>query len=175
MPFTDAQLGKHGEEYAAALLRKRGYAVSDLPTNFPTYDLKVTTSAGEFLVSVKVSRTKQHVRLGQRKSVLGLLTGNFVFAFTPEPDGQIEDLNTTPHGLLILPADQVRTDSLAVHDSYWAERSRNPNIFSVMVKEYSRYGRPTWSAWQSYRQAWHLIPPPLPPQRSAASLSSHSS
>ena len=168
MPLTDAQLGRHGEEYAAALLRKRGYAVSELPTNFPTYDLKVATATSEFLVSVKVSRTKQHVRLGQRKSVLGLLPGNYVFAFTPEPDGRIEDLNTTPHKLLILPAEQVRTDSLAIHDFYWAERLKDPNIFSVIVKGYDRYGRPTWSGWQSYRHAWHLLPPPTSPQRSAA-------
>ena len=160
MPLTDAQLGKHGEEYASQLLRSRGYAVAFLSTNAPTYDLKVSTPDTTFFVSVKVSRTKQHVRLGQRKSVLGLIEGNYVFAFSPPAGGTIESLESSPFELLILPAERVRTESLAIHDAYWAERSRDPNIFSVIVKGYDRYGRPTWNNWQQYQAAWHLLPQP---------------
>lgn len=158
MPLTDAQLGKHGEAFACKLLEERGYTVEFLPTNHPTYDLNVRSADQSFLVSVKVSRTKQHVRLGQRQSVLRLCSGNFVFAFVPQLGGQIDTLDTSPHELLILPAEQVCADSLAIHDSYWAERSKDPNIFSVMVKGYDRYGRPTWSKWQQYSRAWHLLP-----------------
>lgn len=65
----------------------------------------------------------------------------------------------SPNGLLIMRADKVRMDSLAIHDSYWEQRSRDPNIFSVMVKGYDRHGRSTWTDWQAYREAWHLLPP----------------
>ena len=159
MPLTAAQLGKHGEEYTARILRSRGYVVECLSTNAPTYDLKVSTTDTTFLVSVKVSRTKQHVRLGQRKSVLGLTEGNYVFAFSPATGSTIESLDDSPFELLILPAERVRTESLAIHDAYWAERSRDPNIFSVIVKGYDRYGRPTWNNWQQHQLAWHLLPP----------------
>jgi hypothetical protein len=160
MPLTDAQLGKHGEEYAYRLLRDRGYSAEFLPTNAPTYDLKVSTPDTTFFVSVKVSRTKQHVRLGQRKSVLGLTEGNYVFAFSPPTGGTIESLDMSPFELFILPAERVRTESLAIHDAYWSERSRDPNIFSVIVKGYDRYGRPTWKNWQQYQAAWQLLPQP---------------
>ena len=164
MPYklrlTDAQLGKHGEDFATRLLEDRGYKVEPLPTNSPTYDLKVVADATTFLVSVKVSRTRPHVRLGQRKSVLGLESKHFVFAFSPQSGGEIENLSVSPYELLILPAAKVRSDSLAIHDRYWNERSKDPNIFSVMVKGYDRYGRPTWQDWQQYLGAWSQLPPP---------------
>jgi hypothetical protein len=161
--LTDAELGNHGEDYAASLLKSRGYSVDFLPTNTPTYDLKVCSASGTFLVSVKVSRSKRHVRLGQRKSILGLEAGNFVFAFAPPADAttEIERLDVSPYDLLILPGEKVKTDSVAIHDAYWLERSRDPNSFSIIVKAYDRYGRPTWDSWQQFKSAWHLLPPPL--------------
>ena len=158
--LSDSELGKHGEDFAARLLQAKGYRVEFLPPNFPTYDLKVNSGASSFLVSVKVSRTKQHVRLGQRKSVLGLVDGNFVFAFCPKIAGEIETLDLSPHDLLIIPAEEARTGSLKIHDAYWAERSRDPDIFSVIVKNYDLYGRATWQSWQKFNSAFHSLPNP---------------
>ena len=159
--LSDSELGKHGEEFTARLLQAQGYGVEFLSTNAPTYDLKFSTGSESFLVSVKVSRTKQHVRLGQRKSVLGLIDKNFVFAYSPKSADEIQNLNLSPYQLLIIPGEIARTDSLLIHDAYWAERSRDPNIFSVIVKAYDRYGRSTWQNWQQYNSAFNLLPAPI--------------
>ena len=157
--FTSKQLGDHGEDFAISLLRSRGYTAEKLAVNAPTYDIKASNGHATFFVSVKVSRTKQHVRLGTRRSVEGLTPNNFVFAFTPS-GGEIESLETSPYELLILPADVVRNDSLTIHDDYWLSRSKDPNIFSVIVKAYDKYGKPTWQRWQHYKEAWGTLPPP---------------
>lgn len=158
MKLTHKQLGDDAEDHTCRLLEAKGYATTKLPVNHPTYDIVATRSDSRFLVSVKVSRQKQHVRLGARKSVLALDIGNFVFAYVAEPGREIETLGSSTHSLLILPAEQVRVDSLAIHDAYWLARDRDPSIFSVIVKAYDRYGCPVWSSWQTYREAWHLLP-----------------
>ena len=109
------------------------------------------------MVSVKVAREKQHVRLGSRRSVLGLGPGNFVFAFIPARGGQIQTLASSPHALLIIPAEVARDDALLVHDPYWIEKSQDPNIFSVMVKGYGSHHQTIWPRWLEYRDAWHLL------------------
>ena len=157
MQLTAKQLGDHGEEFTRQLLEARGYSVVKLPNNSPTYDLEVSRGGRTFQVSVKVSRQKQHVRLGARRSVMRLEQGNFVFAYVPS-EAEITTLDSSAYTLLILPAELVRADSIAIHDEYWLARARDPNIFSVMVKGYDKYGRPTWSSWQPYREAWHLLP-----------------
>ena len=157
--LTSKQLGDHGEDFAISLLRSRGYTAEKLTINAPTYDIRASNGHTTFFVSVKVSRTKQHVRLGTRRSAEGLTPNNFVFAFTPSGD-EIESLETSPYELLILPADVVRTDSLTIHDNYWLSRSKDPNIFSVIVKAYDKYGKPTWQRWQHYKEAWGILPPP---------------
>jgi hypothetical protein len=159
--LSDSELGKHGEEFTAQLLEAQGYGVEFLSRNSPTYDLKVSIGTESFLISVKVSRTKQHVRLGQRKSVLGLTNKNFVFAYAPRNVGEIQNLNLSPYQLLIIPGEVARIDSLQIHDAYWAERSKDPNIFSVIVKAYDRYGRPAWQNWQKYDSAFNLLPSPI--------------
>lgn len=158
MSLTAKQLGDHGEDFTSDLLLSRGFSVQKLPVNAPTYDLVVTRGQTSFRVSVKVSRQKQHVRLGARKSVQGLEAGNFLFAYVPAPGGEIRSLGESAFTLLILPAELVREGSLAIHDKYWHDRQRDPSIFSVMVKGYDRHGGPTWTAWQAYREAWHLLP-----------------
>ena len=158
---SDSELGQHGEEFTAQLLETQGYGVEFLPRNSPTYDLKVSTGTESFFVSVKVSRTKQHIRLGQRKSVLGLIEKNFVFAYSPNNVSEIQNLSSSPYHLLIIPGEIARTDSLLIHDAYWAERSKDPNIFSVIVKAYDRYGRTTWQNWQQYSSAFALLPKPI--------------
>lgn len=82
---TSKELGDEGEEHACRLLRQRGYDAELLRMNARTYDIAVTRGEVEFLVSVKVSRKSQHVRLGSRRAVLGLQQGNFVFAYMPLP------------------------------------------------------------------------------------------
>ena len=159
---TSKELGDHGEGHACELLRERGYAAILLRVNAKTYDIQASLGDKTFMVSVKVSREKQHVRLGSRRSVLGLTPGNFVFAFFPAPGAQIQDLGQSPHTLLIIPAEVARDEALSVHDPYWIDKNKDPNIFSVMVKGYGSHHRAMWPQWLAYRDAWHLLPLALP-------------
>ena len=158
MHATRKQLGDHGEDHACHLLRAHGYTAKLLRVNAKTYDVEAGLADKTFMVSVKVSREKQHVRLGSRRSVLGLTEGNFVFAFLPLPGSQIEDLGQSPHALLIIPAEAAREDALSVHDLYWSEKKKDPNIFSVMVKGYGSHHVTIWPRWLTHRDAWHLLP-----------------
>lgn len=152
------QLGSDGEDFALQSLQARGYRARKLPANTATYDLEVELASSSFLVSVKVSRTKQHVRLGTRASVLGLSKGNFVFAYMPAPGHEIEHLSVSPHVLLILPAELAQSDSLLIHDKYWEDKGRKPDAFSVMVKGYGSHHREMWPQWLQFQNAWHLLP-----------------
>ena len=158
MLLTSKELGDDGEAHACELLRAHGFTATLLRINTKTYDIQASRGSANFMVSVKVSREKQHVRLGSRKSVLGLMPGNFVFAFIPAVGGQVHTLASSPHALLIIPADVARDDALLVHDPYWNEKSKDPNIFSVMVKGYGSHHRTMWPRWLKYRDAWHLLP-----------------
>jgi len=150
------KLGDRGETFALQLLRGRGYSADLLPRNYPTYDIKAAGSKGEFYVSVKTSRTRQHVRLGTRDSVERLSPGNFVFAFLPLQGAEI-DLSSGRYRLLILPADMVKRDSLTIHDTYWAERERT-NEYSVMVKGYDSSHHATWERWGAFVDGWREVP-----------------
>jgi hypothetical protein len=154
---TSKQLGDDGERYACELLRAHGFVADLLPVNAKTYDIRAGRGDMTFFVSVKVSRQKQHVRLGARRSVLGLTRGNFVFAFIPPAGGTIETLAGSPHTLLIIPAETVREDALPVHDRYWSEKDTDANGFSVMVKGYGGHHRAIWPRWLTYKDAWHLL------------------
>ena len=158
MRITARELGNAGEEHAAQLLASMGYSARPLLTNAPTYDLEVSRGSSSFFVSVKVSREKQHVRLGARNSVLRLSQGNFVFAYLPKVGQELTSLSSSPHSLLILPAEIVKDDSLSIHDAYWIAKEKDPNIFSVMVKGYGSHHRAMWPKWLAYRDAWHLLP-----------------
>lgn len=155
---TPKELGDNGEHHVCELLRAHGYAATLLHVNAKTYDVQASRTDTTFMVSVKVSREKQHVRLGSRRSVLGLTPGNFVFAFIPTPGGQIQDLRQSPHTLLIIPAEVARDDALSIHDSYWIEKDKDPNTFSVMVKGYGSHHLAMWPRWLAYRDAWRLLP-----------------
>jgi hypothetical protein len=155
--ITSKELGNAGEEHTLQLLAAKGYGANKLPVNAPTYDIEVSRGGMRFFVSVKVSRDKQHVRLGARNSVLRLGAGNFLFAYLP-PSGQELSSLASPHTLLILPAAMVKEDSLAIHDAYWIKREKDPNIFGVMVKGYGGHHREMWPRWLGYRDAWHLLP-----------------
>lgn len=154
---SQKELGDDGEHHTCELLRSRGYDARLLQVNARTYDLHVQKGRQEFLVSVKVARDKQHVRLGSRRSVLGLEAGNFVFAYLPKPGHSIINLKDSPHTLLILPAEIAQVDALSIHDPYWIEREKDPNIFSVMVKGYGSHHRKMWPRWLEYTNAWHLL------------------
>ncbi|MBL8226404.1 MAG: hypothetical protein JNM50_13855 [Chromatiales bacterium] len=153
------QLGDEGEQLAVELLTARGYEAELLPTNHPTYDVVASRGATRFYVSVKVSREKQHVRLGSRASVMRLNAGDFVFAFLPDGGAEIS-LRPPGYRLLIIPAEVARTDSLANHDAYWDERGGDRDGYSVMIKGYERRPahRQAWLRWQGYQDAWHLLP-----------------
>ena len=157
--LTPKQLGESGENHALELLRSKGYEAEKLQTNAPTYDIRGTKNGKDFFISVKVSREKQHVRLGARRSVLRLEEGNFIFAFMPaEKGGEITTLNPKQYRLLILPAEFVRKGSLPIHDTYWAEKEKDKNGFSVIVKGYGKNHRAIWPDWLTYTDAWHLLP-----------------
>ena len=157
MSISSKALGDAGETYACHLLATHGFQATKLHVNAKTYDVEARQGSRVFLISVKVAREKQHVRLGSRRSVTALDDGNFVFAFMPVGKEPIEDFQTSPHKLLILPASVAREDSLCVHDSYWMAKARDPNIFSVMVKGYGSHHKSMWPRWLEYQDAWHLL------------------
>ncbi len=155
-PLPAKALGDAGEELALQLLINRGYRASRLPVNAPTYDLEVSQAGGDFRVSVKVSRTKQHVRLGARSSVDRLGAGNFVFAFLPNAGNDEIRLTNGGYSLLILPADLVRDESLAIHDAYWAARGRpDGSGYSVQI---SHRHQSVWIRWKRFAFAWNVLP-----------------
>ncbi len=157
--LTSKQLGDFGEIHVIELLQDRGYEAARLETNAPTYDVKARKNGNEFLISVKVARDKQHVRLGSRRSVLRLDHENFVFAFMPVDKGrEITELSSKQYRLLILPALMVKKDSLSIHDPYWDEKHKDKNSFSVMVKGYGGHHKEMWPRWLEYTEAWHLLP-----------------
>lgn len=157
MRISAKDLGNIGEQCAAELLLSSGYTVSVLPINSPTYDLHAVRDGASFYISVKVSRDKQHVRLGSRNAVNRLTVGNFVFAFLPKLGTELVTLDAGTYTLLILPAEVAREDSLRVHDDYWAAKTEGKS-YSVMVKGYGRHHREIWPKWLSYADAWHLLP-----------------
>lgn len=157
MRYTAKELGDAGEDHVVTLLQARGYRAEKLPANSPTYDVRASINGHEFFVSVKVSREKQHVRLGARTAVLRLVEGNFVFAFMPLVRQEITAFEPEHYQLLILPAALVREDSVPVHDAYWAARGSGTG-YSVMVKGYGRNHREIWPRWLQYRDAWRLLP-----------------
>ncbi len=155
---SSKELGDDGEKHTCDLLKARGYDARLLQVNARTYDVEATKGSQRFLVSVKVARDKQHVRLGSRRSVLGLEAGNFVFAYLPKVGSAISTLRDSPHTLLIIPANVARTDALSIHDSYWIAKGKDPNIFSVMVKGYGSHHRAMWPKWLKYSEAWQSLP-----------------
>ena len=157
MRLTSKQLGDAGEAHALALLQSRGYEANLLRTNAPTYDLSVSGNGVNFFVSVKVSREKQHVRLGSRNAVLRLVRGNFVFAFLPNDRQELTAFEPGKYRLLILPAQLAKEDSLSIHDAYWAAKGGDAN-YSVMVKGYGSHHRTMWPKWLSYTDAWNILP-----------------
>ena len=157
-PLTPKELGDNGEDHTCRLLEARGYTAKKLNVNARTYDILATRGEKSFLISVKVSRNKQHVRLGSRRSVLGLEQGNFVFAYLPINGGDIESLDPSLYRLLILPAEMAKADSLSINDAYWSAKQRDPNSFSVMVKGYGSHHREMWPRWLNYTDAWSLLP-----------------
>jgi hypothetical protein len=152
------KLGDEGESHALALLHSRGFSARLLPPNSKTYDIEASRNGVSFLVSVKASRQKQHVRLGSRNSVSNLTDGNFVFAFLPPPGRELTAFEDNAYVLLILPASMVRADSLRIHNAYWAQRRRESNAFSVMVKGYGGHHRDMWPRWLAFRDAWTQLP-----------------
>jgi len=157
MDLSSLDLGRAGEDFTVALLGSKGFVASKLRVNAPTYDLEVVRGSSRFFVSVKVSREKQHVRLGSRRSVLNLTQGNFVFAYMPPVGARIDGF-PSPYVLLILPAEIARDEALSIHDRYWINKSKDPNTFSVMVKGYGSHHREMWPRWLSYQEAWGLLP-----------------
>jgi hypothetical protein len=153
---TAKKLGDAGEQFAIDLLIARGYAASCLPTNYPTYDIRASKNGKEFYVSVKVSRAKEHVRLGSRRSVARLSQGNFVFAFLPHSGHQIS-LSPGDYRLWIIPAEIAKCDSLKVHDHYWLTKGGDRG-YSVMVKGHNKDHHEIWSRWSNFEDAWRLLP-----------------
>lgn len=153
------KLGDDGEELAVSLLGSRGYTAELLSKNFPTYDIQASGESNDFLVSVKVARLHQHLRLGSRNSVSRLSDGNFILAFLANPSSEV-DLVPGGYRLLILPAAEVRDYALSVHDAYWAAKGKADG-FSVMIKAYDPRHIDVWQRWTaSYQDAWHQLPTP---------------
>ena len=157
-------LGDHAESTAQLLLHNRGYNADLLRINSPVYDL-VVDAAIPFNVSVKASRTRQHVRLGSLRSVARLSAGNFVFAFLPLIGQREIALAEGRYRLFIIPADVARDDGIATRQSYLQLRGLDEAYsYSLMVKGYSKreHQVQVWSRWAQYEDAWHLLPAPKP-------------
>lgn len=137
MRVTAKQLGDDGEQHTCELLREHGYSVELLQVNARTYDVRASNGNTELLVSVKVSRDKQHVRLGSRRSVLGLEAGNFVFAYPPLPGSEIASLTGRLYALLILPAAIVVNGQL-VHSRRLLDREEQGSEY------FQRHGQRFW-------------------------------
>lgn len=159
-PPSSKQLGDLGENLVRDLLISRGYEATLLPKNYPTYDVRVLGQK-EFLVSVKVARDRQHLRLGSRRSVARLEAGNFLFALLPRDGDRVVDLDTGAYKLLILPAGEVRDHALRVHDEYWSSRGVDDG-YSVMVKAYDQQHEDLWVRWSACADAWQQLPDALP-------------
>lgn len=157
-------LGDHAESVAQLLLHERCYNADLHRINNPVYDLSVD-AVNHFNVSVKASRTQQHVRLGSLRSVMQLSAGNFVFAFMPSLGRKEIDLSGGGYRLFIIPAEIARDDSIAVRNSYLEHRGLDQSYsYSLMVKGYAKreHQVQVWSQWAQYEGAWHLLPPPKP-------------
>ena len=157
-------LGDHAESLVQLLLHERGYNADLHPINNPVYDLIVDAST-PFNVSVKASRTMQHVRLGSLRSVARLSSGNFVFAFMPLVGKREIALAEGKYRLFIIPADVARDDGIATRQSYLQLRELDESYsYSLMVKGYSKreHQVQVWSRWAQYENAWHLLPPARP-------------
>ena len=157
-------LGDHAESVAQLLLHHHGYNANLHPVNNPVYDLLVDGTP-QFNVSVKASRTQQHVRLGSLRSVAQLQAGNFVFAFMPTLGQKEISLTDSDYRLLIIPAEVARDDAIAVRNSYLEHRGLDQSYnYSLMVKSYARreHQVQVWAKWAQFENAWHLLPKPKP-------------
>jgi hypothetical protein len=158
-------VGDAGEARVAALLRGRGYDVTEIGGNFPTIDLVVHGSSN-FRVSVKTSASKRHVRLGTPKSVSALLDSDFVFAFMPKIGDPTIDLDGGRYDIWIVPGSIARADALWVHQTYLdvrvGEASSSSGNAGILVKSYSRRGPQveTWRRWEGYLDRWDVLPAP---------------
>lgn len=155
------ELGNRGEDFVNGFLARRGYSTTRLGGRFATYDIQVNSTDRPFMVSVKTSRNRQHVRLGSEKSVTRLSAPHFVIAVMPlDAEGDVV-LESGKCRVLVIPAEVAKADGLRVTETYFAEDSTRKRWETVIVKGYSR--RPiqeeTWERWLSnYSDAWHLLP-----------------
>ena len=155
-------LGNHAESVAQLLLHEHGYNADLHRINNPVYDLAVNACT-PFNVSVKASRTQQHVRLGSLASVMQLSAGHFVFAFMPLLGRKEISLADGHYRLFIIPAEIARDDAIAVRNSYLEHRGLDQSYaYSLMVKGYAKRAHQVqvWSQWMQFENAWHLLPPP---------------
>jgi hypothetical protein len=159
--MTEASvLGSEAEYFAASMLRDRGFAVTSFKTNNPTYDLEVN-GCTSFMISVKASKNKQHVRLGSLRSVNRLTKGHFVFAFMPALGAPTIKFSEDGFRLLIIPAEIAREDSIAVRNSYLELKGYDEGYsYSLIVKGYARraHQSDTWRKWSQFENAWSLLP-----------------
>jgi len=160
------KLGKEGQEFAREILQKRGYRVMECSPSYKAVNLEVEGCDKSFRISVKTSRTRRHVRLGQVSSVECLRDDDFVFAFMPLEDGIEILFRDGEYDLWIIPGKKAREDGLRVHDSWMSEPKRDGTLrsttFGVTVKGYSQRSiqKQVWDKWRlNFHQAWHLLPP----------------
>ena len=153
-------LGNDGEQYALELLEAHGYTARLLRNNYQTYDIEVV-GPRPFLVSVKASKDKQHVRLGAHNSVERLSAGNFVFAFMPTTNSKQIEFRPGGYRLLIVPAEIARKDALAIMRAY-REEHPSASSFSYILKGYSkrRQHPEVWARWAAFEDAWDLLAQP---------------
>lgn len=160
--IENIKLSVAGEKFVHQSLVRRGYRAELLRRNYPTYDIRTGSARGECMVSVKTSKSSQHVRLGKERAIEQLTRGNFVIALMPF-DGQ-EEITIEPGKcrVLVIPAEVAKADGMKVTEEYYAESKTRKRWGEVIVKGYSskRSHPQVWAHWiAEFSDAWHLLPP----------------
>ena len=175
------KIGDLGEAEALRLLTERGYTgsnLNDLRRNTWTYDLQIETVRGPVQISVKTARARRDVSLGRPRSLRRLADDAFLIILMPPAKNQEIQISPGGYHILIVPGHAARNEALSIHYGYWGDEVTKAEENTVRVKDEvnrpgsrSRAGH-VFASWnQNFRDAWHILPEPLP-RRNVAKTSS---
>jgi hypothetical protein len=159
------ELGDLGERMVFDRLSALGYRARLLPTNNPLYDIEVDASR-PFRISVKTSLKDLHVRLGKLHMLRQMPDDDFVIALTPMAHKSAFDPKPGRHRVFVAPSGVARDDGVAVSEAWLAGTRRDGGARSdsggAMLKFYKKSGLhpDVWKRWQTYENAWSILPPP---------------
>jgi hypothetical protein len=158
-------VGRNAEDFAAFLLKQRGFDVSNLndeQTNYPLYDLAASKGAEKVKISVKCARATRNICLGKSHILERLDDDCVVMAFLPV--SKHEEIKFEPGGyeLFVIPGRIAREEALAAHRHYVASYPLCAN-HRVMIRdkidrtEGTRSGALFKSWHERFLDAWDTI------------------